>query len=62
MNLRNRIAKLENRDGFNSETERQEYIGYARKIDPDISADQIKNPRDYVALLESVLPPLPESE
>ena len=57
--LINRIESLENRDGFKSDTERREYLKYARLINPDVNPEQIRKPRDYLRLLEAHLEPLP---
>lgn len=60
MNLSKRIERIESRNGFKSEQEWREYLAYARKIDPEVKAEQIQTPEDYLSLLSSAFPPLPE--
>ena len=57
--LISRIESLENRDGFRNDTERREYLKYARLIDPDLTPDQIRKPADYIQLVKGHFTPLP---
>src|SRR5690625_2982850 len=57
-NLNSRVRKLENANGFKNEAQRQEYLQYARRIDPGVTRDDIRSEKDYINLLKNHLSPL----
>ena len=54
----NRLEALENTGKFKTDRERVLYLKYARKINPDIEADQIQRPKDYINLARQHFKPL----
>lgn len=58
MNIEKRLKRLENRDGFKNERERQDYIQYAQMLDESIQPDDIQNPDDYIELAKQHFEPL----
>src|SRR5690625_6551266 len=54
-NLNSRVRKLENANGFRNEAQRQEYLQYARRINPGVTRDDIRSEKDYINLLKNHL-------
>ena len=53
-----RLEALENVGKFKTDRERGLYLKYARKINPNIEADQMQRPDDYIRLAKNHFKPL----
>ena len=54
----NRVEALENVGKFKTDRERALYLKYARLINPNIEADQMQRPDDYINLARQHFKPL----